>query len=151
MLNPDFRDILSAFNARRVEYLLVGAYAVAVHGLPRATGDIDLWVRATPDNAKAAWRALEDFGAPLEGLTLADLQMPESVVQLGVSPRRIDLMTSIDGVDFDTAWHDRISVRVDDLDVPTISLRHLIANKRAVGRPQDLADADRLSQLTKPR
>lgn len=151
MLNPDFRDILSAFNARRVDYLLVGAYAVAVHGLPRATGDIDLWVRATPDNAKAAWRALEDFGAPLDRLTPADLQFPERVVQLGVSPRRIDLMTSIDGVDFDTAWRDRIKVRVDDLEIPTISLQHLIANKRAVGRPQDLADADRLSRLAESR
>ncbi|MDO8501618.1 MAG: hypothetical protein Q7S20_07220 [Gemmatimonadaceae bacterium] len=84
MLNPDFRDILSAFNARRVDYLLVGAYAVAVHGLPRATGDIDLWVRATLDNAKAAWRALEDFGAPLDRLTPADLQFPERVTARGV-------------------------------------------------------------------
>jgi hypothetical protein len=90
---------------------------------------------------------MEEFGAPLDRLKLEDLHLPDSVVQLGVSPRRIDLMTSIDGVDFDTAWRDHVSVRVDDLDVPTISLRHLIDNKRAVGRPQDLADADRLSRL----
>lgn len=147
MLNPDFRDILSEFNARGVEYLLVGAYAVAVHGLPRATGDIDLWIRPTASNAKATLLALESFGASLDLLTPADFETPDRVVQLGVSPRRVDLLTSIDGVDFDTAWRDRISVRVDDIEVPTISLEHLIANKRAVARPQDLADADRLTEI----
>ncbi len=147
MLNPDFRDILSAFNDEHVEYLLVGAYAVAAHGIPRATGDIDLWLNATPANANAAWRALERFGAPLDQMSLADLQKPDLVVQLGVSPRRIDLLTSIDGVEFDAAWAERLSFRVDGLDIPTISRVHLIGNKRAVGRPQDLADVARLSEL----
>ncbi len=151
MLNPDFRDILSEFNAKGVEYLLVGAYAVAVHGLPRATGDIDLWIRSTPDNARATWMALESFGAPLDILTRDDFEIPNRVVQLGISPRRVDLLTSIDGVDFETAWRDRISVRVDDIEVPTISLTHLIVNKRAVARPQDLADADRLTEIASQR
>ncbi len=151
MLNPDFRDILSEFNAKGVEYLLVGAYAVAVHGLPRATGDIDLWIRSTPDNARATWMALESFGAPLDLLTRDDFEMPNRVVQLGISPRRVDLLTSIDGVDFEMAWRDRISVRVDNIEVPTISLAHLIVNKRAVARPQDLADADRLTEIASRR
>jgi hypothetical protein len=145
MLNPDFHDILSAFNAERVEYLLVGAYAVAAHGLPRATGDIDLWVRPSKSNATLVWRALESFGAALDGISIRDLETPELVIQLGLPPRRIDLMTSIDGVEFDSAWEERVNIRVDGIDVPTISRKSLIANKRASGRPQDLADVSRLT------
>jgi hypothetical protein len=145
MLNPDFRDILSAFNAARVEYLLVGAYAVAAHGLPRATGDIDLWIRPTAANAANAWRALGVFGAPLDGLSQDDLTARDTVVQIGVAPRRIGLLTTIDGLSFDTAWADRVTVSVDGLDVPVISRPHLIANKGSTGRLQDQADAERLS------
>jgi hypothetical protein len=144
MLNPDFRDILSAFNTERVEYLLVGAYAVAAHGLPRATGDIDLWIRPSTANAQSVWRALERFGAPLQGVSLRDLETPELVVQLGLPPRRIDLMTSIDGVGFESAWRERVMISVEGIDVPTISRDNLIASKRASGRPQDLADVARL-------
>ncbi len=146
-MNPDFNDILSAFNAEGVEYLLVGAYAVAVHGLPRATGDIDLWVRPSADNAKLVWRALIAFGAPLEHLTLRDLETPNLIVQLGVPPRRIDLMTSIDGVDFESAWRDRLLTSVAGLKVPTIGRQHLLLNKSATGRPQDLADVARLKAM----
>lgn len=145
MLNPDFRDILSALNAEGAEYLLVGAYAVAAHGIPRATGDIDLWIRPTARNAKAVWRALENFGAAMSHFSRADLAKPDLVFQFGVAPQRIDLMTSIEGVEFDDAWAERVSFRIDELDVPTISLRHLIINKKATGRPQDIADASRLS------
>jgi hypothetical protein len=144
MLNPDFRDILSTFNAEGVEYLLVGAYALAAYGVPRATGDIDLWVRPSQQNAERVWRALEGFGAPLERLSVGDLTSPDLVVQIGVSPRRIDVLTSIDGVDFEAAWPERVLVSVDGLEVPVISRRHLVANKRATGRPQDLADIARL-------
>lgn len=147
MLNPDFRDILSAFNAERVEYLLVGAYALAAHGLPRATGDIDLWIRPSTANARCVWRALEQFGAPRQGISLPDLETPELVVQLGLPPRRIDLMTSIDGVGFETAWRERVIISVEGIEVPTISRENLIANKRATGRPQDLADVARLTNL----
>ncbi len=147
MLNPNFRDILSTFNAEGVDYLLVGAYAVAAHGLPRATGDIDLWIRATSDNAGRTWDALVLFGAPTDQFSITDLESPDVVIQIGVSPERIDVLTSIDGVDFDTAWHDRIAVVVDGLKVQTLSREHLIANKRSVGRPQDLADAARLSEM----
>ena len=148
MLNPDFREILSAFNAERVEYLLVGAYAVAAHGLPRATGDIDLWIRPSTANAQCVWRALKRFGAPLKGISVGDLETPELMVQLGFPPRRIDLTTSIDGVGFESTWRERVMIRVEDMEVPTISRDNLIANKIATGRPQDLAD---VARLTKPQ
>lgn len=147
MLNPDFQEILSTFSGEGVEYLLVGAYAVAAHGIPRATGDIDLWMRPTPDNARRVWSALERFGAPLSRFSLADFEKTNQVIQIGVAPRRIDILTSIDGVEFEDAWRDRVSVKIDSLNVPTISRPHLIANKRATARPQDLADAERLSEL----
>lgn len=146
MLNPDFRDILSALNTEHAEYLLVGAYAVAAHGIPRATGDIDLWIHGTPQNAEAVWKALEKFGAALDQLSPGDLEKPDLVFQFGVAPQRIDLMTSIEGVDFDAAWTERVLFRIDELEVPTIGLRHLIINKKATGRPQDIADASRLSK-----
>jgi hypothetical protein len=144
LLNPDFRDMLSALSAEQAEYLLVGAYAVAVHGLPRATGDLDVWIRSSEDNARRVWRALARFGAPLSGLHEADLQTPGVVVQIGVAPRRIDLLTAIDAVTFDDAWPERTEVDIGSLTVPVIGRRHLIVNKRAVGRPQDLADVARL-------
>jgi hypothetical protein len=144
MLNPDFRDILSAFNAERVEYLVVGAYALAAHGLPRATGDIDLWVRPSPENAERVWRALAQFGAPLDQLSRSELTAPDIVVQIGVAPRRIDVLTSIDGVEFECAWSERLLASVDGITLPVIGRRHLAENKRAAGRPQDLADIRRL-------
>lgn len=97
MLNPDYRDMLSAFCEERVEFLLVGAYAVAAHGFPRATGDMDLWIRPTVENARRSWRALARFGAPLDNVTEEDLRTPGIVLQIGVAPRRIDVMTAIDG------------------------------------------------------
>ena len=144
LLNPDYRDILSAFNEEKVDYLLVGAYALAVHGVPRATGDIDLWIHCTEDNAQRAWRALASFGAPLSGLNESDLRTPGVVFQIGVAPSRIDVLTSIDGVDFTDAWKGRLEVEVEGIKVTVIGRPHLIANKKAVGRPQDLVDVARL-------
>ncbi len=146
MLNPDFRDILSAFLDEGVEFLLVGAYALAVHGHPRATGDLDLWVRPSPENAQRVWRALERFGAPLSQLTLEDLQRPDLIFQIGVAPRRIDVLTSIEGVTFEEAWPARLEVEINGLRIPVIGREHLIQNKKASGRPQDLADAAWLEQ-----
>src|SRR5229473_1844354 len=100
LINSDFRDILSAFREEKVEFMLVGAYAVAAHGLPRATGDIDLWIKCRVDNAQRVWRAVKRFGAPIANLTLEDFSKPGTVIQLGVSPRRIDILTEITGVDF---------------------------------------------------
>jgi len=146
MLNPDYRDMLSVFAEAKVDYLLVGAYALAVHGHPRATGDIDLWVRPDPENAERVFRALEAFGAPLAQISTADFSQPEVVFQIGVSPRRIDILTSIDGVDFAEAWPERVDITVEGLKIAVISRRHLIQNKRAVGRPQDEADIDHLER-----
>jgi hypothetical protein len=144
MLNRDFSDILSSFGAERVEYLVVGAYAVAAHGLPRATGDLDLWINPTAENARRVHRALGRFGAPLEQLTEQDLTAPDMVLQIGLPPRRIDVLTSIDGVEFAEAWLARFDLVLENLPVPILGRDHLIRNKRAVGRPQDLADAARL-------
>jgi predicted nucleotidyltransferase len=144
LLNSDFRDILSAFCEEKVEFMLVGAYAVAAHGLPRATGDIDLWIKCSDDNAQRVWRALEKFGAPLSELTKEELAKPGMVIQLGNVPRRIDILTEITGVDFMTAQADQLIVSLEGLEIPVIGRSHLIQNKRAVGRPQDQADVARL-------
>jgi hypothetical protein len=144
VLNPDYRDMLSALSAEGAEYLVVGAYALAAHGLPRATGDLDLWVRPTPENAHRVWRALISFGAPLQNLTVEDLQTEEIVFQIGVAPCRIDLMTSIEGVTFDEAWSGHTDITVEGLHLPVIGRDDLIKNKKATGRIQDLADAERL-------
>ena len=146
MLNPDYRDMLSALSAEGVEYLVVGAYALAAHGLPRATGDIDFWIRATPENAGRVWSALQRFGAPLGDLTPEDLASPGTVFQIGVAPRRIDLLTSIDGVDFESAWSRRESRAIDGLSVPVLSREDLLLNKRSTNRPKDQLDAEWLEQ-----
>ena len=125
MLNPDFRDMLSALSAEGVEYLIVGAYALAAHGFPRATKDIDVWVRPTPENAVRAARALLHFGAPAELVRDADLSRPGLILQLGVPP----------------------TIEVDGLPLPVIGPRDLVRNKRATGRRQDALDADRLEGL----
>ena len=144
MLNPDYRDMLSAFADAEVDYLVIGAYAMAAHGHPRATGDIDLWVRSTSTNANRVLEALSAFGAPLAKVDREDLQTPDTVFQIGVSPRRIDILTTIEGVDFEEAWSERMTIEIEGLTVPIISREHLIANKRALGRQQDLADIERL-------
>jgi hypothetical protein len=147
MLNPDYRDILSAFADASVEFLVVGAYAVAAHGVPRATGDIDLFVRPTPENAQRVWNALLTFGAPLDRVDIADFAREGTIFQVGVVPRRIDVITAIDGVSFEAAWRGRTDLVLDGVRLPVIGLRELLANKRAVGRPQDMADVERLQSL----
>ena len=142
MLNPDFRDILSIFCEERVDFLLVGAYALAVHSQPRATGDIDLWIRCSEKNAHAVWRSLKKFGTPLFDLTLEDLQTSGIVFQIGVVPSRIDILTMIDGVLFDEAWEQRQEVEIEGMSIFVISRQHFIQNKKAAGRPKDLADVN---------
>lgn len=150
VLNPDFAEMLRALSAAGVQYLLVGAYAMAAHGVPRATGDIDVWVRPTRDNARRVLLALERFGAPLFGLTAADLATAGTVFQLGVPPRRIDLLTSIDGVAFTTAWPRRITACFGDLEVAVIGRDDLLRNKRAAKRPKDLVDVQMLRRAAAP-
>ncbi len=144
MLNPDFRDLLSAFIDGSVEFLVVGGYAMAAHRLPRATKDLDLWVRPSAPNASRVLRALDVFGAPRHGLTELDLCAEGTIYQVGVPPNRVDVITTVDGVSFDDAWRDRLAVDIDGLRVPIIGRAHLVLNKRTVGRPQDLLDADLL-------
>jgi hypothetical protein len=139
-MNRDFVEMLAALSDAGADFLVVGAHALAAHGIPRATGDLDIWIRPTPDNAARVWTALERFGAPLDELRPDDLSSPDVVFQIGVSPSRIDLLTSITAVTFEEAWLNRIQVRVADQDVPTIGRNELIRNKRAVGRTRDLAD-----------
>jgi hypothetical protein len=146
LLNPDFQDMLSLFNDENVEYMVVGAYALAYHGLPRATGDIDIWVRRSEENAARIWRALSRFGVPLFELTKDDLRKEGIVFQIGIAPRRIDILTSIDGVEFDEAVLEMERVEIDDLTIPIIGRRQLIQNKKAAGRPQDQVDVIRLEQ-----
>lgn len=146
-MNDDFRDILAFLLETGSRFLVVGAHALAVHGVPRATGDLDVWIDRTPENAERVWNALLRFGAPVAalGISKADLETPGTVVQLGLPPHRIDILTDISGVDFAAAWPDRVSFRIGALDVPFLSKAHLIANKRATGRARDLADVEALS------
>ncbi len=148
-MNSDFRDLLSAFNAHGVEFLVVGAFALAAHGRIRATGDIDVWVRPSAENAARVLKALAAFGAPLHDLTATDLSRPGLVFQIGVAPLRIDILTGIDGVEFPEAWSSRIDTKIADQPVGVLSVEHLIRNKRAAGRAQDLADLEWLENPDK--
>ncbi len=139
-MNPDFTDMLSALSAEAAEFLVVGAHALAVHGHPRATGDLDLWIRPTAGNAARVYRALARFGAPLDALTEDDLATPGVVFQFGRAPLRIDLLTAVSGVDWEHAWASHVVVEVDGFALPVIGRDALVANKRAAGRPKDLAD-----------
>ena len=139
-MNRDFVEMLSTLNAYNADYMIVGAHALAVHGHPRATGDIDIWVRPTPENAAKVWRALARFGAPMGDLTVEDLSRPGVVFQIGVPPCRVDILTQIDGVTFDEAWPRRVETKIGELTTAAIGRADLIANKRAAGRPKDRVD-----------
>ena len=149
MLNKDYREMLQCLLEEGVRFLLVGAYAVAVHGFPRATNDIDFFVWATPENAAKLLRALARFGAPLDDVSESDFSAAGIVFQIGNSPRRIDIITSISGVDFEHAYANRKSIVLEGLEIPVISVPDLIANKRASGRAQDLADVEKLESASK--
>jgi hypothetical protein len=138
----DFRDMLAALVANEVRFIVVGAHALAAHGVPRVTGDLDIWIEPTPNNASRVWSALADFGAPLETLTIveSDFSKPNQVIQLGLPPYRIDIMTSISGVTFEESWP--VGFRGTLFEVPVVFLGReaFVRNKRASGRPKDLAD-----------
>ena len=146
-MNRDFRDLLAEFNAHGCEYLVVGAHALAAHGHVRATKDLDIWINPTPVNAPRVFAALSAFGAPLHDLTVEDLTHPGLIFQIGVPPVRIDVITEIDGVEFADAWSDRYETRFADQPAAVLSVRHLIRNKKASGRLQDLADVARLETV----
>ena len=147
-MNDDFTDLLAALLAEQARFLVVGAHAMAVHGVPRATGDLDVWIAADAENAGRVWKALVRFGAPVAalGFTRDDLTRTDQVLQIGLPPRRIDLLTSISGVDFEPAFPRRVERAVGSLAVPFIGRDDLIRNKKATGRAKDLADLDALGQ-----
>nr|WP_236615460.1 nucleotidyltransferase [Rhodopirellula europaea] len=136
--------MLLALSDAKIDFLLVGAYAVAAHGHPRATGDLDLWVRPDAETAPKVYRVLAEFGAPLHDLTVDDLATPGMVFQIGIEPSRIDILTAISGVAFDDAWENKLNIELDDIKLNVIGRDDLIVNKRACGRPKDIADAETL-------
>ncbi|MFT3709149.1 MAG: hypothetical protein QM817_16015 [Archangium sp.] len=147
-LSADFYDLLREFHRVGVRFLVVGAHALSAHGVTRATGDLDVWVEASPENAILVHRALEAFGAPLSAhaITAADFEKQGTVYQMGLPPLRIDVLTQISGVQFSEAWATRTIVKVRDLELPVLGKATLIANKRAAGRPKDLLDVELLEK-----
>jgi hypothetical protein len=147
-LNADFRDILVVLTEAGVDFIVVGAYALGFHGAPRASGDIDLLVRPTPENAARVHAALVQFGAPVasHGVTADDFARPGTVYQIGLPPRRIDILTEISGVTFDEAWGSRETAQVEGRTIHILGREAFVKNKLASGRPKDLADAARLSK-----
>lgn len=151
MLNKDFKEMLQCLSDAGVSFLLVGGYALAAHGYPRATKDMDVFVWASPENATRVMKALEAFGAVLHDVTASDFSSPGVVYQIGVAPWRIDIVTSIDGVSFEEAYQRRKTATLEGIHVPVISVGDLITNKLATGRPQDLLDVKTLeAQAKKP-
>lgn len=149
-LPEDIRQLLLALNAHGVEYLVVGGWAVGFHSEPRATKDIDLFIRADVKNSEAVFRALAEFGAPLAGLTSADFRdNSTSVFQLGVAPARADILQAIEAVDFDGAWNRRVEFSLEGISVNVISAEDLIRNKTKVGRLRDLADVEAIREAGK--
>jgi hypothetical protein len=143
-MNPDFVDLLRAFAGAEVRFLVVGAYALALYDRPRAAPDLDLWVEPSAANARRVMQALRAFGAPLDEVSEADFARPGIVLELGLPPRRIDLMTELSGLGFDEAWSDRVRARMGPCEVDFIGKSSLIKNKRAAGRGKDLLDLESL-------
>jgi hypothetical protein len=144
MLNRDFKEFIELLSSTGVEYLIVGGYALAAHGHPRYTGDLDIWIRSSPLNVEKLLDVLARFGFGGLGLKAEDFLKPESIVQLGYPPSRIDLLTSIDGVDFETSYAHRVVMKVAGVDLPIIGIGEFRTNKRATGRAKDLADLESL-------
>lgn len=145
----DQRDLLTIFNSHGVKYLVIGAHAVGIHAEPRGTKDLDVFIKADEENSKAVFAALKEYGAPLSEMSAADFNdRPSSVFQIGVEPSRVDILQGIAGVTFDEAWTQRVEKLLDE-DTPAhvISMEHLIQNKIASGRHQDLADVEKLREV----
>jgi hypothetical protein len=144
----DFRDLLIELVKAKARFLIVGAHALGVHGVPRATVDLDIWIDASQQNAKRVWAALAAFGAPLDTLQIqqTDLTQPDVVAQFGLPPYRIDIMTGVSGISFEEAWPDRVEDLFEDVRVPFLGREALIRNKRASGRTKDLADLEALGE-----
>ena len=145
-VNSDFSDLLKIFNANSVRYLIIGGYAVIQYAEPRYTKDLDIWISVDEENAAAVFRSLKEFGAPLADMTETDFSEEGYFYQMGRPPMRVDILMGIPGLAFEQAWQQRVEVEFDGLKVNFISRENLIIAKKASGRPQDLIDADLLSQ-----
>lgn len=146
-MNKDYSDMLKALENCEVEFLLVGAYAVASYGYTRATGDLDLWVNPTQQNAAKVWKALEQFGAPRSRVTVEDFSSADWVFQIGAEPMRIDILTGVDALEFDSAMKRSTKVKLGDFTIPAICLEDLIKNKIQTGRPKDKLDVSELNRI----
>lgn len=146
MLNEDYRDMLQILLDNKVRFLVVGAYAMGAYGFPRATGDFDIWVDTSPENSKKVYSSLSRFGAPLTEISEETFTEEDIVFQIGIAPRRIDILTHIDGVRFKDAYESKVVIEVEGLPIPFISKNDLIKNKRSTGREKDKLDADYLSR-----
>ena len=146
-MNQDFLDLLRAFGAHSVRFMVVGAYALAVHGRPRATGDLDVWIDATPDNAVRVFAALLEFGAPVTDLSPEDLSAPGVVFQIGVPPGRVDILTQLSGLSFAEAWPSRLGAPFGPIEVDFIGREAFIKNKLATGRDKDRVDVESIKQV----
>jgi predicted nucleotidyltransferase len=144
VFNPDFKEFIQSLNDNQVRYLIVGGYAVAFHGYPRYTKDIDIWVEMSQHNAEQMLEALAQFGFGSLALSAEDFNTPDRVIQLGYPPNRIDIITTPDGIDFTTCYATKVEVEIDGITVDFIDLDNLKLNKRASGRLQDLADLENL-------
>ncbi len=144
MFSQDFREFIELLIKNKAEYLVVGGYAVGIHGHPRYTGDLDIWLNATPLNAERILRSVNEFGFASFKLTQEDFTKPGNVIQLGYPPLRIDLLTEIDGVTFEECFSNRKEVIIDDLTVNFIGYEDLLKNKKESGRPRDIDDIDHL-------
>jgi hypothetical protein len=145
-VQQDFKDVLASFNAHKVDYAIVGAYALAHHGAPRHTGDMDILVRPDPENARRMLRALDELGFGSLGLKAEDFSEPDKVVQLGVAPVRIDIITSLTGVSWEEIAAGRVAGTYGDVEVYYIGKEQFILNKRALGRKKDLADLEAIGE-----
>ncbi|HAG83052.1 MAG TPA: hypothetical protein DCL61_18290 [Cyanobacteria bacterium UBA12227] len=146
MLNQDFKEFIEFLNKYKVRYLVIGGYAVALHGHPRYTKDLDIWIEMEPKNAQRLIDALTEFGFGSIGLAPEDFLTPDQVIQLGYPPNRIDLVTTPDGVDFETCYSSKVVIEIDNIQVNFIDLENLKINKKASGRLQDLADLENLNE-----
>lgn len=149
MINKDFREFIELLNKNNVKYLIIGGYALAIHGYPRYTNDLDIWIWVDNLNAKNIIKSIEQFGFSSLNLNTNDFLKPDYVIQLGLPPNRIDILTSADGIEFEESYKAKVTIKIQKLDINFIDLENLKKNKIAVGRYQDLADLEKLNELDK--
>lgn len=146
MLNEDYKEILQILLSNKVKFLVVGAYAMGAYGYPRATGDFDIWIESSSENSRKTYKSISEFGAPLSGVTEKTFEEKGIILQIGVAPRRIDIITRIDGVTFKEAYKTKEIIEIEGLRIPFLSKENLIKNKQSTGREKDKLDANYLRE-----